>query len=350
MPVAILTQMGRSNASTRHRALQHVDRLARRVGEVRICVPPDGPARRPGPLGRMRFFGGHAVRYARHRGDVAQTLDGCDAVLVQRGLYPMGPAWITGVLDGFGGRVVLDIDDALMSFSPSLAAASPATRWLYGPRQARRVLQRADAVTVSTSALAHALPDGRRADAILPTVPEPGRYAVARHGPRRPLRVAWVGNAGNLGCLDPLRDVVRRLRADGTAQLEVVCDRAWDGPAGFRRWREADEPTLFARYDVGIMPLPDTAYTRAKAGFKLLQYLAAGLAVVASPVGANVEIVRTSAGGRLASDAADWEAALRELAAQPALRAAMGARGRAWLEGYADLEHQADVLASLLTT
>jgi len=105
---------------------------------------------------------------------------------------------------------------------------------------------------------------------------------------------------------------------------------------------------VFARFDVGVMPLIDSDYARAKAGFKLLQYMAAGLPVVASPVGVNTQLVPDSGAGVLADTPAAWERALRELAVDPELRARQGSRGRAFVESYADLGAQAERIAELL--
>jgi glycosyltransferase involved in cell wall biosynthesis len=144
--------------------------------------------------------------------------------------------------------------------------------------------------------------------------------------------------------------VFGRLRADGDAELEVVSTYPWDGPARFRRWTIEEEVSVFARFDVGIMPLPDTPYTRAKAGFKLLQYMAAGLPVVASPIGINRDLVEQSGGGLLAATSAEWEEALRLLCGDPGLRARLGRKGRHFVERYADLDGQAATIARLLST
>ena len=122
----------------------------------------------------------------------------------------------------------------------------------------------------------------------------------------------------------------------------------WSGPSDFVRWREADEPELFAEFAVGIMPLPDTPYTRSKAGFKLLQYMAAGVPVVASPVGINGDLVLRSGGGLLAESPEEWETALRRLLEEPETRRRMGEAGRRFVGEYADLDAQADVLAGIL--
>jgi hypothetical protein len=348
MRVAVVTQFGVGNASTRHRALQHLPRLSERFDEVVAFVPHESGERRAGRRGALDYFGGHAVAYVRRAAQLRRELRRFDAVLVQRGGYPMGPALVVEPLVAFAGRLVYDLDDAVFLPSVTLSRRSAATRWLYGPQQARRLLDRADSVIVSSPALAAALPGGRAADAVLPTVPDVQRYPLV--DPRRPapMRVGWVGNAGNLPHLDPLREVFERLADAGAAQLGVVSSRSWAGPCEFRRWRLEEEHSVFARFDVGIMPLIDSEYTRAKAGFKLLQYMAAGLPVVASPVGVNTQLVQESGAGVLADTPAAWDRALRELAADPELRARQGSRGRAFVESYADLGAQAERIGELL--
>jgi glycosyltransferase involved in cell wall biosynthesis len=97
-------------------------------------------------------------------------------------------------------------------------------------------------------------------------------------------------------------------------------------------WRLEDEGRLLADGDIGIAPLPDTPQARGKCGFKVLQYMAAGLPVVTSPVGANAEYVRPEETGLHAGPAEEWVAAIGRLAADPALREHMGRAGRRRVE------------------
>ena len=82
---------------------------------------------------------------------------------------------------------------------------------------------------------------------------------------------------------------------------------------------------------VGLAPLPDDPWTRGKCGLRLLQYLAAGVAAVASPVGVQAEILAGGAGW-LATSEAEWTAALLALLADPAACAALATAGRARVE------------------
>jgi hypothetical protein len=76
------------------------------------------------------------------------------------------------------------------------------------------------------------------------------------------------------------------------------------------------------------MPLPNTPWTRGKCGFKIIQYMACGLPVIASPVGVNSDIVIHGVTGFLAETPDEWLQAMKHLYHNPELRATMGAQGR----------------------
>jgi glycosyltransferase involved in cell wall biosynthesis len=150
---------------------------------------------------------------------------------------------------------------------------------------------------------------------------------------RAPGRVlVWVGMPGNLQYLEPLRPVLVRLaqRHPGLVLRVISSDwPAWDDVTIERMtWSAATEKAAMVSVDVGIMPLSDDDFARGKCAFKLLQYMAAGLPCVASPVGANCEVVLPCETGFLASTPAEWERALDRLLGDPDVARAMGLRGR----------------------
>ena len=98
--------------------------------------------------------------------------------------------------------------------------------------------------------------------------------------------------------------------------------------AEFREWNEAREIEDLHDMDIGIMPLPDTPWERGKCGFKLIQYMACRLPVVASPVGVNSKIVEHGVDGYLARDDSEWLAAFGSLASDASLRKSFGQAGR----------------------
>jgi glycosyltransferase involved in cell wall biosynthesis len=94
-------------------------------------------------------------------------------------------------------------------------------------------------------------------------------------------------------------------------------------------WSEAGEVACVQQMQIGIMPLPDEPWAQGKSGYKLIQYMACGIPVVASPVGVNASIVTPGENGFLARDLNEWRNALTALIEQPELRLRMGEAGRA---------------------
>ena len=95
----------------------------------------------------------------------------------------------------------------------------------------------------------------------------------------------------------------------------------------FFPWSEEKEALMLQGIDVGIMPLKDDPWSRGKCGYKLLQYMALGKAVIASPVGANKEIVSHGETGYLVRGESDWARYLSLLAGDRKFSAAMGKKG-----------------------
>ena len=92
----------------------------------------------------------------------------------------------------------------------------------------------------------------------------------------------------------------------------------------------------------------DDPWTRGKCGYKLIQYMACGLPVVASPVGVNCEIVEHGRNGYLAANEAEWLRALGQLRSEPQLSEEFGRVGRKRVESVYSLEVTAPRLADLL--
>ncbi|HIJ63101.1 MAG TPA: glycosyltransferase family 4 protein [Rhodospirillaceae bacterium] len=162
----------------------------------------------------------------------------------------------------------------------------------------------------------------------LPTAVDPARYAGEPGSGATPPVVGWIGTPSSArDHLLPLAPLLAELVTAGRIQLTVVGARL-DLPATFLPWSEDGEADLVRGFDIGIMPLPDDAWSRGKCAYKLIQYLAAGLPVVASPVGMNCEVVEPGVNGSLAATPEAWREALTSLAADPALRRRMGEAGR----------------------
>ena len=97
--------------------------------------------------------------------------------------------------------------------------------------------------------------------------------------------------------------------------------------ADFVRWNPQIEVATLQSFDIGIMPLDDTAWTRGKCSFKLIQYMSVGRAAVASPVGMNRDVIDGQNNGLFANEQ-DWFEPLDLLLSNKTKRVQMGTEAR----------------------
>jgi len=201
-------------------------------------------------------------------------------------------------------------------------------------RKIDAVMRRAAVVVAGNDYLAaRARQAGARMIEIIPSVIDVSRYGGASAAPAvrdGKAVVGWIGIPLNAHYLTLIAPALRRVSDDVTLHVVggPVPDDLAGVPAESFAWTERDEIARIEAFDVGIMPLADTPWERGKCAYKLLQVMAAGKPVVASPVGANREVVRHGENGFLAESADEWADALRTLARDPALRARLGSAAR----------------------
>lgn len=245
-----------------------------------------------------------------------------DVVWLQR---PMTEYFWTGLERWVARRrpYVFDFDDAIFH-----------NRWGLEARKLRTIIDHAAHVVTGNRYLASFVGDERKTT-IIPTVVDADRYSP-RPEPEGPFTIVWTGMSHNLRELLPYRASLAKVLAETGGRLVIISDRLApelaELPVDFVRWTPDVEVSALARGHVGIMPLADTPYNRGKCAFKLIQYMARGIPVVASPVGANCDVVRDGVDGLFARSPDEWTAAVLELARDRDLRVRFGASGRQRVE------------------
>lgn len=235
----------------------------------------------------------------------------------------------------FSRRRIFDFDDAIYVRKPRrLGEPADDSRWRR--RKFAATCRLADEVAAGNVVLADAASGFARAITILPTSIDVAAYAPTTAPADGSAVIAWIGSPENLVYLEMIRPALARLAARTPGlRLRVICSAFPDWPEvpiEAVRWSAAGEAAALAGAHVGVMPLSDDQWSRGKCAFKLLQYMAAALPCVASPVGANTEAVIDGVTGYHARDAHEWEARLQALIDSAALRARFGAAGRAHVE------------------
>jgi glycosyltransferase involved in cell wall biosynthesis len=173
---------------------------------------------------------------------------------------------------------------------------------------------------------------------LIPTCLNPDRYPRAKHARRPGAQLVWIGSSSTLHALVRIRPLLEVLgRRCSGLELKIICDRFLNLeqlPVVPTVWTEEREAADLAEGDIGISWLPDDLWSQGKCGLKILQYMAAGLPVVANPVGVQGKLVRDGETGFLVQTAAECGEAIDCLAGDPGLRRRMGEAGRAFVEAH----------------
>lgn len=276
-----------------------------------------------------------------------------DLIWIEKEIWPHLPAFAERILHLFGKPYVVDFDDAV--FHNYDLSGNVLVRRLLG-RKIDAVMRHSACVVAGNAYLAdRARAAGAPRIEVVPTVVDYTRYVPRRHEVGSRPVIGWIGSPSTQKYVVKIRDALAKVCRAHDARLMLVgaTPQVVNELPGLDvevvPWSEDSEAELIGRMDVGIMPLPDGPWEKGKCGYKLIQYMACAVPVVASPVGVNVKIVTTSLSGILATSASEWETSLHQLLVSHELRNTMGSAGRMAVEKYYSLQVQAPVLARLFT-
>jgi len=292
------------------------------------------------------------IPWPRHwwsRLNIGQCLKQADAVVIQRRLLP---SLLLHMVRRSARHLVFDFDDSVWQRD------SYATRGMHSDGRVRRfaaMVCAADTVVAGNGFLDAQAGRwvGTERRIIIPTCVDVDRYPLSEHAlSGAGVKLVWVGSSSTLQGLEAVQPLLEHLgtRLPGL-QFKLICDQFLPlrhlavVPC---RWTEAGESTEIAAADIGISWVPDDPWSRGKCGLKVLQYMAAGLPVVANPVGVQADLVRHGETGFLASTAADWLEAVGRLMHDPELRRRMGGAGRSRVEAEFSVQRGAERWLGLL--
>jgi glycosyltransferase involved in cell wall biosynthesis len=346
--ILALPMYSRRGASSRLRIMQYVPWLD--GGEFRVTQIPlisDEMLVRRYRDGRYRFddlFGCYVNRI-RH----LMLCQQYDLLWIEKEALPWLPlCFERELLDRL--PYVLDYDDAV--FHKYDLHPSPLIRFFFA-RRIDGLMAKARLVVAGNSYIAsRAHEAGARCIEVVPTVIDLYRYRnvkTCRSGNATP-RIVWIGSPSTVKYLAEISPALTTLAK--TFQFILCVIGATLELPGVDieciSWSEETEVDDIFRCDIGIMPLSDSPWERGKCGYKLIQYMACALPVVASPIGVNVKIVSDGRNGFLASGADIWVDRLGKLLGNRTLRTEMGISGRSDVEKNYCVQRQGPRIATLL--
>jgi glycosyltransferase involved in cell wall biosynthesis len=348
--VMALTRYGALGASSRLRSLQYFPAL--QAADIQVQWQPLFGDDALGARYKSGHYGlGTALSAYAARMQVMLNRRDFHVVWIEKEALPYLPLWLESTLLS-GVPYVLDYDDAVFHNYDQHSMAP--VRWFYGSRL-DRLMAKASLVVCGNQYLADR---AHRAGApwveLLPTVIDLERYPVSALTISpvgdSVLRIVWIGSPTTAQYLQILAKPLQQLSQRLNFVLRVIgAEVQLPGvQVEYVPWTESTEVQSIAAGHVGVMPLQDSPWERGKCGYKLIQYMACGLPVVASPVGVNADIVEVGLNGYLAITNEEWVSTLELLLTQANLRQSMGKSGRAKVEAQYCIQQTGPELAELL--
>ena len=331
--VLFLTKYSRTGASSRYRTFQYLPALQAAGVEYEVS-PLFDDAYLANKYAYGQATSGDILRALVRRLRAVLTLPHGAVVAIEYELLPFLPTLLERWLVWRGCRLVIDYDDALFH------QYDQHPRWwvrlLLGGKIAT-AMRLAHTVVAGNAYLAdYARRAGARRVEIIPTVVDLARYPARTPTFDAPVfTIGWIGSPTSARYLLDIAPALAEVCRGGRARVRLIGAGPIDlpgVPVQVLPWREESEVVEISRCDVGIMPLPDEPWARGKCGLKLIQYMACGLPVVASPVGVNSEIVQDGVTGFLACTMREWVQALERLRGDVDLRQNLGMAGRKRVE------------------
>ena len=280
-----------------------------------------------------------------------------DLVVIHREVFPfLRPVSENCVLRR-NPRVIFSFDDAV--YASHADVANMPHPWLYRIKYRggiEHVLGRAIHVIAGNKILAGYASRFNQHVSVYPTVVDCSKYQFRLPGPvhTRPLTIGWMGSRSTAPYLTEIVPALRRLaevnrgsvrfRIFGCPQYTLDLPDCESLP-----FRLATEMQDLAGIDIGIMPMPDTEWTRGKCAFKAIQYMALGTPVVASPVGITPEVVENNRTGLIAKDCDEWFHALNRLVNDLKLRQELAMNARKTIDTHYSIQVWGPRLASLFS-
>lgn len=270
---------------------------------------------------------------------------------IEKEALPWFPWQIERELLPLSTPIVTDFDDAI--FHQYDLHKSSIVRCVYGKKIDAMMAASSLVLAGNTYLADRALATNARCIEIIPTVVDVENYKISLEPePAATQAIGWIGSPSTWKeyvkpmiqlFLDVASRHDARILVVGAGKLAMTNPLLDNFP-----WEEDKEVDLIKDMSIGIMPLTDTPWARGKCGYKLIQYMACGIPVVASPVGVNVEIVEHGVNGFLAETRAEWRETLTMLLRDPALRNRMGREGRRKVEQKYSLQMWGPRVAELL--
>lgn len=328
MKVLYLTKYTRKGASSRMRCYQYFPYLSEKGIEITVKPLFEDDYLDKLYNGKTPFF--QIAKAYMRRFFTLFTVFKYDRVFIEKEIFPFLPAWPEKILSLLKVDYIVDYDDAI--FHNYDQHPNKFFRKLM-KHKIDIVMRNSSAVIVGNNYLGdRAHKAGAKKVFVVPTVIDLDRYTVKNSIKDNPLVIGWIGTKSTFEKhFLAEKDWMKKVTIKFNIKFHVVGIKEnlrLGDYIHYFPWSEQTEVDAILKFDIGIMPLQDSLWEKGKCAYKLIQYMACGVPVIASPIGMNLEVVKENENGFLASTESQWLAAIEKYANDPQLRKNHGLKGR----------------------
>ena len=244
-------------------------------------------------------------------------------VVIEKEIFPSLPVFFEKLIYFFNKNWIVDYDDAVYVLYEGKKLLE---------NKISEVIKLSKAVTVANENLFDYAKKFNANVYLIPDALDSDKYSnKENYDSGEKIIIGWTGSPATMKFLDVISGCLQKMAKETPIILRCI------GISNFNiagveveniKWEEEKEPGVIKTFDIGIMPLTDDPFSRGKSGLKIIQYFAAGIPAVASPVGWNKNIIINGENGFLANSEAEWEKYLKLLIEDKKLREIIGQAGR----------------------
>lgn len=331
MKILVLTKYPRMGASSRLRTLQFLPFLETNGFEFTVQSLFDNAY-----LENLYNNGSRSklasANYYFRRLLILLTVKRYDVIWIEKELFPYFPAYFEKILAMMNVKYIVDYDDAIFhnyDFSKNKLIR------FFLKNKIDKVMKHSSCVMAGNNYLAkRAKSSGARNIELRPTVVDHLKYENKESTNKNLLTIGWIGSPTTQKYIAEIAPMLYEINKQSSFRLLLVgatenIKKELQGlEVDVHPWDENTEAGLIRLMDIGIMPLHDGPWEKGKCGYKLIQYMASGIPVIASDVGVNREIIESSESGLLVDEKSSWTSTILKLINSPDLRAQFGKAGR----------------------
>lgn len=254
-----------------------------------------------------------------------------DAIFIYREAFMIGTTIFERGLKHSGKPIIYDFDDSI--WIQDISEGNKNLSWMKRAGKTDEIIAMADLVIVGNQYLAEHAQQFNSNVAIIPTTIDTNYHKPAEKNNKSSVCVGWTGSETTMRHFKLIIPVFERLQqkyGDKISFIQISNQPVYCPNLNLETlvWNAQDEIEQLQKIDIGVMPLPNDAWSKGKCGFKGLQYMSLAIPTIMSPVGVNTEIIADGENGFFATSEDEWFTTICNLIENKELCKTIGKAGR----------------------